>query len=149
MAKKTRKSSGITPTGFVIRLIGAIVVVFGTFNPSGSSYVHWLKEGSTDNLPVKVLVGLLLLVGWIICFRATSRSLGRTGVFLAVAVLGVVLWLLIDSQWLSTSPKVLTYAILLIISSVLTLGMTGSYLWRRLTGQYHVSDDNDHDDMED
>ena len=149
VSKKTRKSSGITPTGFVIRLIGAITVVFGTFNPSGSSYVHWLKAGNTENLPVKVLIGLLLLVGWIICFRATSRSLGRTGVFLAVAVLGVVLWLLIDSQWLSTSPKVLTYAILLIISSVLTLGMTGSYLWRRLTGQYHVSDDHDHEDMED
>ena len=63
-------------------------------------------------------------------------------------VLGVVVWLLIDSQWLSTSPKVITYAVLLIISAVLTLGMTGSFLWRRLTGQYHVSDDHDHEDIE-
>ncbi len=146
MAKKSR-GSGITPTGFFLRWCGAISVVFGSFNPSGSSYFHWVKEGGPENLPVKVLIGLLLLAGWIICFRATSRSLGKVGIVMAVAVLGVLLWLLIDSQWLSTDGKVLTYAILLIVSTVLALGMTGSFLWRRLTGQYHVSDDHD-DDMD-
>ena len=124
----------------------AVLVVFGTFNPSGSSFYHWVIQKSDASIAFKSLVGLLLLVGWVVCFRATARSLGKLGVSLAVAVLGVMVWILIDKGFIGKDQSVLMYSVLVIVSLVLTLGMTGSFLWRRLTGQYHVSEDGDGDE---
>ena len=131
----------MTPKGFGLRFAAAVLLVFGTFNPTGFSYVGWLAEMSPDHIPFKVFVGLIVVVGWVIFLRATARSIGMFGVLLALAVFGVGLWLLIDLQVIATdSTTTITYAVLVIVSLVLTIGMTGSFLWRRLTGQYQVSD---------
>ena len=96
---------------------------------------------TADHIPLKILVGLLVIVGWVIFLRATARSIGFFGVLLALAIFGVGLWLLIDLHVIATdSTTTITYAVLVIVSLVLTIGMTGSFLWRRLTGQYQVSD---------
>jgi hypothetical protein len=145
--KKGRKSTdrsgstnpmGLTPVGFAMRFVGAFLLVFGTFNPSGSSYYHWIAAWEGGDLPAKILLGLLILAGWVVFFRATARSLGPLGALLAAAVCGVVLWWLIDLQVVSQDTDVITYGVLFIVSVVLTLGLTGSFVWRRLTGQYHV-----------
>ena len=145
MTEKERKprSSGnqMTPKGFALRFAAAVVLVFGTYNPTGVSYVGWLAEMTADHIPLKILVGLLVIVGWVIFLRATARSIGFFGVLLALAIFGVGLWLLIDLHVIATdSTTTITYAVLVIVSLVLTIGMTGSFLWRRLTGQYQVSD---------
>ena len=93
------------------------------------------------------MLGLLVLAGWVVFFRATSRSLGPVGAVLAAAVCGVALWWLIDLNVVAQSTNAITYAILFIVSAILTLGLTGSFVWRRLTGQYQVdADDGSMDD---
>ncbi len=52
----------IGTSGALLRIIAAIVLVLGTFNPSGSSYFHWATERPFD--APKALVGALLLTGW-------------------------------------------------------------------------------------
>ncbi len=143
--RKRRQSGGqMTPKGFGLRFAAAVLLVFGTYNPTGFSYVDWLAEMTADQIPFKVFVGLIVVVGWVIFLRATARSIGLFGVLLALAVCGVGLWLLIDLEVIATnSTTAITYAVLVIVSLVLTIGMTGSFLWRRLTGQYQVSDGDD------
>ncbi len=66
---------------------------------------------------------------------------------MAASVCGVTLWWLIDLQIVSQESDAITYAVLFIISIILTLGLTGSFVWRRLTGQYQVdADDGGMDD---
>jgi len=145
--KRSGGGRGLTPLGFVLRFFAAIALVFGTFNPSENSYYHWVATFEGSDLPAKILLGLLILAGWVVFFRATSRSLGPVGAILAAAVCGVALWWLIDLQIVAQESNAITYAVLFIISVILTLGLTGSFVWRRLTGQYQVdSDDGGLDD---
>jgi len=142
--QKRAPIGGLTPIGFALRFGAAVALVFGTFNPSGSSYYHWVEAMEGGDAPAKILLGLLILAGWVVFFRATARSLGPVGAFLAAAVCGVILWWLIDLSVLEAENTVaITYAVLVVVSVILTLGLTGSFLWRRLTGQYHVSDGDD------
>ena len=42
---------GLTWSGFFMRLLAAIVLVFSTYNPTGTSYYHWVSEWVTTGLP--------------------------------------------------------------------------------------------------
>lgn len=129
--------------GILLRFVLAIVVVFATFNPWAASFYHWAVEplfssdGGIGTLgPLKVLAGLVLIVGWIICVQATKRSLGIKGALLVLAIFGAVIWLLIDQGLLSASgSRTLATIVLILVSAVLAIGMSWSHLNRRLTGQ--------------
>jgi len=75
---------------FLTRLLMAMVLVFGTFNPSGYSWYHWLLGTEHKFDPPLVFAGVVLLIGWVIYLRATLRSLGEIGTLLAVAFFGVL-----------------------------------------------------------
>ena len=90
---------------------------------------------------MKALLGFLLLGGYVIYFRATARSLGRSGTGLLLVIFGLLLWMLIDSGIIPRDSRVLLWLMMLITSIILAIGMTGSFIWRRLTGQYHVAED--------
>lgn len=129
--------------GVLMRLLMAFVLVFVTFNPWGGSYYHWAiapvfeTGGGVGTLgPLKLLAGLVLAVGWVVCIQATRRSLGLWGVLLVAGVMGTLIWLLIDQGLLSPDgSRTLATIVLLVIGVVLAAGMSWSHLSRRLTGQ--------------
>ena len=47
-------------TGFLGRWLISMLLVAATYNPSGWSYVDWVGSGDADQLPLKVLAGLVL-----------------------------------------------------------------------------------------
>lgn len=126
---------------FMLRLGFALLLVFGTYNPSAYSYLSWVLSGEAGFDPVTALVGIILLIGWIVFLRATFLSLGWLGISLGAALFGCFIWLLIDIGWLSLdSTGAITWAVLLLIALILALGMSWSHVRRRLTGQYDVDD---------
>ena len=48
-------------SSIVVRLSLSLTVVFGTYNPTGRSYFHWVVEGNLDTLVFKTLIGLMLV----------------------------------------------------------------------------------------
>ena len=133
-----------TAGSFLGRWIFAAALVFGTYNPSGYSYVSWLLAEQTELGPVVVIVGLVLLIGWIIYLRATFLSMGWLGVTLGTALFAAIIWLLVDVGWLSVdSTGFITYLALLLVSLILAAGMSWSHIRRRLTGQFDVDDMDD------
>jgi hypothetical protein len=93
--------------------------------------------------PEHFVVGILLLIGWVILLTATQRSLGFLGLLLGGALLGGVVWLLVDTGWLNVSTlSSATWIALFCIAALLAIGLSWSHVWRRLTGQLEV-DDND------
>lgn len=67
------------------RFVLALAVVFGTYNPEGVSYYHWLRGGDGP-LPLKAFVGVLLLIAWLLLLETAQSSLGTLGLVLAAAL---------------------------------------------------------------
>jgi hypothetical protein len=92
--------------------------------------------------PEHFVVGVILLAGWAILIVATQKSLGPLGLLLGALVIGGIVWWLTDLGVLSVgSVTALTWVVLVCLSVLLAIGLSWSHVWRRLTGQYEVDDD--------
>ena len=128
-------------SGIGLRFLFALILVLATYNPEEYSYFHWGIQNISENSALKVFVGIVLLIGWVIYIRATLRSLGPIGLILALGFFGTLIWLLIDYNIVSTdSAKVITYLVLIVASAILTTGMSWTHIRRRMSGQLDVDD---------
>ena len=126
---------------FMIRWGAAIFLVFATFNPTRFNYVQWARNSWDTQTPLVVLFGLVLLIAYVIYFRATFRSIGFIGIGLVIALVAALLWVL---QWIGAisfrNPDVMTWVGLLSLSLVMGVGLSWSIIRRRLSGQLDVDD---------
>ena len=126
---------------FVIRWLIALALVSATWNPTQWNFIRWVTENGSANLPVSVLAGLVLLIGYIIYLRATLRSIGPVGMGLVVAVFAALIWVLVDQGVLSTENTALNqWLAILACSLVLGIGLSWSIVRRRISGQADVDD---------
>jgi hypothetical protein len=143
-----RSTGHLTWTGFLLRFLFAILLVFATYNPTGYSWFRWVLSSGfedaanwTTMLPVKAFATLVLVIGWIIYLRASLRSLGPIGLVIAGLFFITIVWLLVHFGLLELgSATVVSYVVLLVLSGVLTVGMSWSHIRRRLTGQMDVDE---------
>lgn len=147
MAKrKDNGGTALTAVGFLWRFIGALVLVIVTYNPSGHSAYHWIGTAIANSAfgPLHLILLALLAIGWVVFWVATWRALGLLGVTLSILLLGALIWLLFDIGLLeSHSLSAVTWIALVCLAGVLTIGMSWSHIWRRLTGQINVEDVDD------
>jgi len=129
----------LTPRGMIVRFLTALLLVYATFNPEGISFFHWTLapivrgEGIGSVGSLKVVAGILLLIGWLVFLRASRRSLGILGAGLVLG--GAIVWLLIGSRVVPPgSARAVTHIALVIVSLVLTIGGSWSAATRRITG---------------
>ena len=124
---------------FLLRFAFALALVYLTYNPSGYSWVGWLR--SETPMVYKVAAGLVLLIGWVVYVRATWNSLGALGTMLAGAFFAVIIWLLIQWGLLSLdSAATIQWLGLFVLSGVLAIGMSWSHIRRRMAGQYDTDE---------
>ena len=134
-------SNSFGADSFFMRWVLAVILVFGTYNPTPFSYVGWLLSEGFSFGPLPALAGVLLLSLWILFLRATFLSMGWLGITLGAAIFATMLWLLIDLGLLSLeSTSMLTWLSLVVLSLLLGLGISWSHMRRRLTGQIDVDD---------
>ncbi len=127
--------------GFLLRWVAAFVLLALTFNPTDWNYARWAGASWGEQMPLVVLAGLLLFVGYVIYLRATLRSIGAFGMLLVVAVFAALVWVLFDFGVLSLgNPTMNTWLGLLAMSLVLGIGLSWSIVRRRLSGQADVDD---------
>ena len=135
-------NSGPGIGGVAARTVAALVLVFATYNPDGYSFFHWAiapllaHAPSTGSAPVKFLVAVALLAGWVVFLNATRRSIGLAGSVLVLAIAGGLVWLLVDSGLVSAhSARGITYVVEVCTAILLAVGMSWSHISRSLTGQ--------------
>lgn len=127
--------------GFILRWLFAFVLVAATYNPTSWNYVSWASANFSNQLPLVLLFGLLLVVGYVIYVNATLRSIGLFGMLLSLAVVAALVWFLWQQGWLSLeNARLNTWLGLIVISAILGIGMTWSIVSRRLSGQIDVDD---------
>ena len=143
---RTRSGRDFSFSSLLWRFVGVLLLVCFTYNPTRASYMRWVHHSySNDNLgPEHFVVGMLLIIGWTVLVVATRRSLGPVGLVLGAALIGGVVWWLSDLGFgVAGSTVVLTWVILICLSVLLTVGLSWSHIWRRLTGQFDVDEVDD------
>ncbi|KPP85517.1 MAG: hypothetical protein HLUCCO07_00325 [Rhodobacteraceae bacterium HLUCCO07] len=127
--------------GFFLRWVFAFGLLSATFNPTEWNFVAWARTNYSDQMSVTVLAGLVLLAGYIIYLRATLRSIGAFGMFLVLALVGSLLWVLHDFGWLTLADRNQnTWIGLFALSVVLGIGLSWSHVRRALSGQADMDD---------
>lgn len=125
--------------GVFLRWVFAFVLLAVTYNPTDWNYVRWTLANYDNHLSLAVLLGLILLIGYIVYARATIRSIGGFGMLLVVAVVGALLWVLYDFGLLSLeNDDINLWLGILALSIVLGVGLSWSHMRRALSGQSHM-----------
>ena len=92
-------------------------------------------------MPLAVLLGLILFIGYVIFLRATLRSIGAFGMLLIAALVGALIWVLVDWGVLRlTDPDATVWLAIVALSVILGTGLSWSLIRRRLSGQADVDD---------
>jgi uncharacterized membrane protein len=139
-----RGTREFTAVSFVWRFIGTLVLVFASYNPTRYSYYHWLRAAVAErNIgPEHFFVGALVVTGWTILVVATKSSLGSVGMVLGAGLIGTAAWLLIDLGILrADSFTAITWIALVCLAVLLSVGLSWSHIWRRITGQVDITDE--------
>jgi len=127
--------------GFFLRWLFAFILLAATFNLTQWNYVRWSLAHEAEQLPMTILLGLVLLVGYVIYLRATLRSIGAFGMALVLALVGASLWVLFDYGVLRLGNRDFNVWLgLIALSLVLGIGLSWSILRRKLSGQADVDD---------
>lgn len=127
--------------GILARWLFAFLLLALTFNPTELNYVRWAQAAWSDSMPLVVLAGLILFVGYVIYLRATLRSIGAFGMALVAALVAALVWVLIDAGILTLDdPDFTVWLGIFALSVVLGIGLSWSIVRRRLSGQSDVDD---------
>ncbi|MGR3616335.1 MAG: DUF6524 family protein [Paracoccaceae bacterium] len=127
--------------GLFFRWLFAFALLALTYNPTQWNYVRWSVGNYEAHLSVAVLMGLVLTIGYIIYLRATVRSIGGFGMFLVLAVVSALLWVLYDFGLLSLeNANVNVWLGIFALSVVLGIGLSWSHVRRALSGQADMDD---------
>lgn len=141
-----RVSREFTVLSFFWRFLAAAVLIFATYNPTPYSFFHWVRTAVADGTlgSEHFLAGAVLLIGWAILIFATRNSLGTGGVLLGVVLFASVVWFLVDLGVLNPdSITAMTWIVLACLAGLLAVGLSWSHIWRRLTGQFEVADEDE------
>lgn len=128
----------LTPSGFLFRWLGALVLVLGTYNPTPYNFIAWVADEVTrgEQLPLKLLIGALMVIGYVIYFRATMESIGFIGIGLAMLFFAGIIWLLLDYGILDLEEyQTFAWVGLFILATIMAIGISWSFIRRKLSGQ--------------
>ena len=125
--------------GILWRIAFSLALVFLTFNPSGHSYFHWVRDSLPHIQPVSAIAGVVLLGAWLFFVRSTLTSLGAVGVLLLLAFFASIVWWIVSKGWLSlTDQTAVAWIVLTMLGLVLGIGMSWAHNRQRISGQASV-----------
>lgn len=120
------------------RWLMTATLVFGTYNPSGRSYWHWITT-SPDPTPLQALVGIFLVLSLITVARMAYMALGFVGI---AVVLGLILASKLVEVALGLTDfadmRVTDYTILFWITTILGFGVSWAILQKAITGERDI-----------
>lgn len=127
--------------GIILRWLGAFVLLSATYNPTQINFTRWAEANWQSQMPLTLLLGLLLGVGYMIYIGATLRSIGSFGILLVGAIVAALVWVLIDYQILTLqNPSLNLWLGIFALSVVLGIGLSWSIIRQRLSGQATVDE---------
>jgi hypothetical protein len=122
------------------RVMFAAFLVFGTYNPSGRSYFHWMHD-STASATWKLIVSFLLAIAYGVALPIVYRALGFGGLALTTTLATTTSWALVEAGWISlAAPNAPVWIGLAVLAFVLGVGLCWMLFGRILDGQLRTRD---------
>jgi hypothetical protein len=129
--------------GFLARWAAAILLVMVTYNPTGTSFVHWVADVFPKVQPLQAVAGIALIGAWGFFLHSTKQALGTFGMAVAAAFFAALVWLFVSQGWLSLSDTgAITWVVLGMLSFLLALGLSWSHVEKRVAGTTNVDEVN-------
>lgn len=123
------------------RWLLATFLVFAVYNPSGTSLFHWMRDSFGEAWMLQIPLVVLLSILYFLLLRATILALRVIGMTIIVAILGSLVWVLSDLGLVDLQRRVeLELAVLLVVSGLLTAGVSSMHVLTRLSGQANIDD---------
>lgn len=138
---------GSSPVVLISRMLIAAIVVFTTYNPSGNSIFHWIKNNENPTDAWVILVAIIAIIANIALLIAAWKALGKVGTIIVVIFFAALVYLSLQEGWVTAGNTVsLEWLALILYSTFLGIGLSGAIIWRRATGQVVTdeADDIDH-----
>ena len=124
-----------------IKLILSFILVFGTWNPLQWDVAHYVMGLETFNLLV-VFFLVLLLVIWLIAFRALHEALGTTGIIIYIILVSLLIGGLYQVGIINIDNiNTLGWYFNGIVTFMLFTGLMAPIWWRKITGKVTVDED--------
>jgi hypothetical protein len=124
---------------FFLRWLLAAFLVFGTYNPSGTSYYHWVVTGAPQISPAQITVGILIFGLTVAVLRMAFMSTGYIGTaaLTLTVLMGLVLGAGLDLFEIE-DVTFTTYAIEAVVSIVVGSGLSWAFIQKRLSGERDI-----------
>jgi len=127
---------GSTPGILAIRMIIAAIVVFSTYNPSGKSIFHWIRNHEDPTNAWVVLVAIIFILMHVALLIAAWKALGKVGIFIVLILFAALVYLSLQEGWVAAENlESIQWLALILYSVFLGVGLAGAIIWRRATGQ--------------
>src|SRR5882724_9922165 len=124
---------------FFTRWLISGAVVFGSWNPSGTSYYDWVANSPDGLTPAQVFTGILILTVAVGLLRMAFLSAGYLGIATILALLIMALVLAVGLGIVDFQNVTFTaYTIEVLISLTIAIGASWAYAQRKLTGERDV-----------
>lgn len=139
---------GSSPAVLIVRMLIAAVVVFSSYNPTGTSIFHWMSSHLDGDMPDAwvVLAAILTILINVVLLIAAWKALGKIGTIIVLILFAALVYLALQEGWASTgNNSSLQWLALILYSAFLGIGLSGAILWRRATGQVVVDEAHDLD----
>ena len=130
------------PKSFGNWLLILLALIFGTYNPSGVSFVHWLVADISHALPLKFFLGITLMILWVLLIRLAFNILGKLGLVLAlVFMLALVIMLVNWGLMPLGNLQIWVYLLETMFAAILAAALSWPTLRQRLQGSSRESID--------
>lgn len=138
--------SDSSPAVLLGRMLIAAIIVFASYNPTGTSIFHWVKNNMAGgDMPDAwvVLGAIVTILVNVVLFIAAWKALGKIGTIIVLILFAALVYLSLQEGWASVdNNSSLQWMALILYSAFLGIGLSGAILWRRATGQV-VTDEAD------
>lgn len=127
-----------SPAVLIGRMLVAAIIVFASYNPSGTSIFHWVKDNIDGDMPDAwvVLGAIVAILVNLVLFIAAWKALGKIGTIIVLILFAALVYLALQEGWASLdNNKSVQWMALILYSAFLGIGLSGAILWRRATGQ--------------
>lgn len=127
---------GSSPGVLISRMIIAAIVVFGTYNPSGTSAFHWVRDNENPSDAWVILGAIVVILANTALLIAAWKALGKVGTIIVAIFFAALVYLSLQEGWVAADNRAsLEWLALILYSVFLGIGLSGAIIWRRATGQ--------------
>lgn len=125
-----------SPAVLISRTLIAAVIVFASYNPTGKSVFHWVRDNENPTDAWVILGAIVAVLANIALLIAAWKALGKVGTIIIAILFAALVYLSLQEGWVSTDSNAsLQWLALILYSAFLGIGLSGAIIWRRATGQ--------------